>query len=168
VIIGNGRYLFIIGGIGMRVKYRVTLDIEEREQLAGMIGTGKAAARKLQHARILLKTDQSPGGPAWTDEQIIEAMDASICTIRRVRCLFVEEGLDAALNRKMPTGRQFRKLDGAQEARLIAVACSKPPEGRVRWTLNLLADKLVELNVVESITGECVRNTLKKMSLNRG
>jgi transposase len=152
----------------MRVKYRVTLNVEEREHLAGMIGSGKAAARKLQHARILLKADQAPGGPAWTDEQMITALDVSICTIRRVRYLFVEEGLDAALNRKMPTGRQFRKLDGAQEARLIAMACSTPPEGRVRWTLNLLADKLVELNVVESITGECVRNTLKKMSSIRG
>jgi transposase len=152
----------------MRVKYRVTLNDEEREQLVTMIGSGKAAARKLQHARILLKADQAPGGPAWTDEQMITALDVSICTIRRVRYLFVEEGLDAALNRKMPTGRQFRKLDGAQEARLIAVACSKPPEGRVRWTLNLLADKLVELNVVESISGECVRNTLKKMSLSLG
>lgn len=152
----------------MRVKYRVTLSVEEREQLAGMINCGKAAARKLQHARILLKADQTPGGPAWTDEQIISALDVSPCTISRVRHLFVEEGLDAALNRKMPTGRQFRKLDGAQEARLIAVACSAPPEGRVRWTLNMLADKLVELNVVESISGECVRNTLKKTNLSRG
>jgi len=152
----------------MRIKYRVTLSFEERAQLAGMIGSGKAAARKLQHARILLKADQAPGGPAWTDEQIIKAVDVSPCTISRVRHLFVEEGLDAALNRKMPTGRQYRKLDGAQEAHLIAVACSTPPEGRVRWTLNLLADKLVELNIVESITGECVRNTLKKMSSSRG
>ena len=152
----------------MRIKYRVTLCVEERRQLSELIRTGKAAARKLQHARVLLKADQSSGGTAWTDDQIIAALDVSRCTINRVRHLFVEEGLDAALNRKMPTGRQYRKLDGAQEARLIAVACSAPPEGRARWTLHLLADKLVELKVVESISGECVRNTLKKMNLNRG
>ena len=152
----------------MGIKYRVTLTAKESEQLSVLIGTGKAAARKLQHARILLKADQSSGGPAWIDDQIMAALDVSHCTVNRVRHLFVEEGLDAALNRKMPTGRQYRKLDGAQEARLIAVACSAPPEGRVRWTLNLLADKLVELNIVESITAECVRKTLKKTNLNRG
>ena len=152
----------------MGIKYRVTLTAQEREELSELIGSGKAAARKLQHARILLKADQSPEGPAWVDEQIMDALEVSHCTVNRVRHLFVEEGLDAALDRKMPTGRQYRKLDGAQEARLIAVACSTPPEGRVRWTLRLLADKLVELNIVESITGECVRKTLKKMNLNRG
>ena len=152
----------------MPVKFRVNLADDERQQLSALISTGKAAAAKLVHARILLKADQVPGGPTWTDEQIAEALDGSIATVRRVRQSFVEEGLDAALNRKKPTGRQFRKLDGAQEAHLIAIACSPPPGGRVRWTLDLLADKLVKLSIVDSITGECVRTTLKKMSLSLG
>ena len=133
----------------MVIKYRVTLSTEERKQLFGMTTSGKAAARKLMHAHILLKADQAPDGPAWIDERIMEAFNASASTLRRVRQAFVEEGLDAALNPKKPVNRQYRKLDGAQEARLIAVACSAPPEGRVRWTLNLLADKLVELKVVD-------------------
>jgi transposase len=149
-------------------KFRVTLTSDERHQLSALVNVGKAAARKLLHARILLKADQAPGRPAWTDEQIAEALDGSVPTIRRVRQGFVEEGLEAALNRQKPTGRQFRKLDGAQEARLIAVACSAPPKGRARWTLNLLADKLVELHIVDSISGECVRTTLKKTSLSLG
>lgn len=152
----------------MPIKFRVALTQEERQQLSALISTGKAAAAKLLHARILLKADQSPEGPTWTDEQIAGALDGSVSTVRRVRQSFVEEGVDAALNRKKPTGRQFRKLDGAQEAHLVALACSAPPEGRARWTLNLLAGKLVELNVVDSITGECVRNTLKKTSLSLG
>ncbi len=152
----------------MPIKFRVTLTSDERQQLSALVSAGKAAARKLLHARILLKADQAPGGPAWPDEQIAEALESSVPTVRRVRQSFVEENLEAALNRKKPTGRQFRKLDGAQEARLIAVACSAPPEGRVRWTLNLLADKLVELNIVDSISGECVRTTLKKTNLSLG
>ena len=152
----------------MPIKFRVALTKDERQQLSALISTGKAAAAKLLHARILLKADQAPGGPTWTDEQIAGALDGSVSTVRRVRQSFVEEGFEAALHRKKPTGRQFRKLDGAQEAHLIALACSAPPEGRARWTLNLLADKLVELNVVDSITGECVRNTLKKTSLSLG
>jgi transposase len=152
----------------MPIKYRVTLTNDERHQLSALVSVGKAAARKLLHARILLKADQAPGRPAWVDEQIAEALEGSVPTVRRVRQSFVEEGLEAALNHKKPTGRQFRKLDGAQEARLIAVACSAPPEGRARWTLNLLADKLVELNIVDSISGECVRTTLKKTSLSLG
>ena len=152
----------------MVIKHRVTLSAEERKQLSGMITSGKAAARKLMHAHILLKADQAPDGPAWTDERIMEAFDTSASTLRRVRQAFVEEGLDTALNPKKPLGRQYRKLDGAQEARLIATACSAPPEGRVRWTLNLLADKLVELKVVDAISGECVRTTLKKTNLSLG
>jgi transposase len=151
----------------MPTKFRVTLTHDERQQLSALINVGKAAARKLLYARILLKADQAPGGPAWTDEQISNALESSLSTIYRLRQSFVEEGLESALNRKKPTGRQFRKLDGAQEARLIAVACSAPPEGRVCWTLNLLANKLVELNIVDAISGECVRTTLKKMSLTR-
>ncbi len=152
----------------MSIKHRVTLCAEERKELLSMTTSGKAAARKLTHAHILLKSDQAPGGPAWTDECIMEAFGSSASTLRRVRQAFVEEGLDAALTPKKPAGRQYRKLDGAQEARLIAIACGAPPGGRVRWTLNLLADKLVELKIVDSISGECVRTTLKKMNLSHG
>lgn len=152
----------------MNVGYRVTLNPEEREHLSGMISAGKGAARKLLHARILLKADRAPGGPAWTDDQIAAALDVGLSTLNRVRHAFVEEGLEAALNRKKPTHRQFHKLDGAQEARLVALACSAAPEGRVRWTLHLLASKLIELKIVDSITGECVRTTLKKTNLSLG
>ena len=149
-------------------KYVVRLDPEEREQLLALVNTGRAAAVKLLHARILLKADVDAGGRRWTDAEIAEALDTSDATIHRVRQTWVEQGLEAALARKRPTGRQYRKLDGVQEAQLIAVACSAPPEGRVRWTLTLLADKLVELDIVDTISAECVRTTLKKTTSNRG
>ena len=149
-------------------KYVVRLDPEEREQLLALVNTGRAAAVKLLHARILLKADVDAGGPRWTDAEIAEALDTSAATVHRVRQTWVEQGLEAALARKRPTGRQYRKLDGVQEAQLIAVACSAPPEGRVRWTLTLLADKLVELDIVDTISAECVRTTLKKTTSNRG
>ena len=142
------------------IKYIVRLHAEERQQLQQLVNTGKRAAATIVKAQVLLKADAD--GPAWSDPEICEAFDVSLSTIHRIRQAFVEEGLDAALYRKKPTGRQYRKLDGAEEARLIAVACSKPPGGRARWTLQLLADKLVELEIVDSISRECVRNTLKK------
>jgi transposase len=144
-------------------KYIVTLTAEERQGLLGIIAAGKASAQKLAHARILLKADAGPEGPAWNDEQIAEAFDVSTATIVRVRQRFVELGLDAALVRK-PQDRpsRQRKLDGRAEARLIALACSKPPEGRAEWTMQLLADQLVALQVVDSISDETVRRTLKK------
>ena len=147
------------------VKFVVRLTAEERQQLLGMIKTGKRAASVLLRARVLLKADAD--GPNWSDPEIAEALEVSLSTIHRVRQAFVEESLQAALERKKPTGRQYRKLDGAQEARLLAVACSKPPSGRARWTLQLLADKLVELEIVDSISRDCVRKTLKKTSSNR-
>lgn len=150
-------------------KYRVTLTSDEREQLAGLIAAGKAAAQKLTHARILLKADQAEGGPGWIDEQIAEALEVSVATIERVRQRFVEQGLERALGRKrQDQPSRARKLDGAGEARLIALACSKPPLGRVVWTLEMLADQLVELQVVDSICPETVRQTLKKTSSSRG
>ncbi len=149
-------------------KYVVRLDPEEREQLLALVNTGRAAAVKLLHARILLKADVDAGSRCWTDAEIAEALDTSAATIHRVRQTWVEQGLEAVLARKRPTGRQYRKLDGVQEAQLIAVACSAPPEGRVRWTLTLLADKLVELDIVDTISAECVRTTLKKTTSNRG
>jgi len=150
------------------VKYVVWLNPEEREQLLALVCTGRAAAVKLLHARILLKADVGEGSRRWTDAEIAEALDTSAATVHRVRQAWVEWGLETALARKRPTGRQYRTLDGAQEAQLIAVACSTPPEGRVRWTLTLLADKLVALDIVDTISTECVRTTLKKMNSNRG
>jgi len=150
-------------------KYRVTLTAEERESLAVLIAVGKAAAKKLIHARILLKADQAEGGPGWIDERIAEALDVSVATIERVRQRFVEEGLESALCRKkQDKPSRERKLDGAGEARLLALACSKAPRGRVAWTLQMLADTLVELKVVDSICPETVRQTLQKTNSSRG
>jgi len=149
-------------------KYIVRLTAEERTQLTELISTGRRAASVLTRARMLLKADASEGGPDWGDGEIAEAVETSLSSIHRVRQAFVEEGLAVALERQRPTGRQYRKLDGAQEARLIAVTCSAPPEGRARWTLQLLADRLVALEVVETIGRECVRTTLKKTSSSPG
>ena len=144
-------------------KYKVTLTADERQQLSDLIAAGRAAARKLAHARILLKADAADGGPAWPDARIAEAVEASIATVERVRQRFVEQGLEAALVRKkQDQPSRVRKLDGAGEARLIALACSKAPRGRVAWTLELLADELVELEVVPSISDETVRRSLKR------
>jgi transposase len=150
-------------------KYRVTLTAEERQGLQELIAAGKAAAQKLAHARILLKADAAPDGPAWADERIAEAVEVSVATVERVRRRFVEQGLEAALVRK-PQERPSRlpKLDGRAEAHLVALACSKPPEGRNEWTMQLLADKLVELQIVDAISDETVRRTLQKTSRSRG
>jgi transposase len=150
-------------------KYRVTLTDEERRDLHDLIAAGKAAAKRLAHARILLKADAAPGGPAWADERIAEAVEVSVATVERVRRRFVEQGLEAALVRK-PQDRPSRErlLDGRAEARLVALACSPPPDGRKAWTMQLLADKIVELEVVESISDETVRRTLQKTRSNPG
>jgi transposase len=150
------------------IKYVIRLHPEEREQLLALVNTGRAAAVKLLHARILLKADVGAESRRWTDAAVADALDTSASTVHRVRQAFVEQGMEVALARKCPTGRQYRKLDGAQEAQLIVVACSAPPAGRVRWTLQLLADKLVALDIVDTISPECVRTTLKKMRSNRG
>src|SRR3954449_13363303 len=160
--------------------------------LGGMISRGKADARKLAHARVLLHADASEGGPEWTDTRIAEAVRVSVRTIERVRQRFVEDGLEAALlpkpsprgyarkldgargaefvergleapRRPNPPARVYaRKLDGAQEAKLMALACSGPPEGKKRWTLRLLAERMVELEIVSELSHETVRQTLKK------
>ena len=150
-------------------KYLVTLTPDEREQLAGLLSAGKRSALTLARARILLKADQADGGPAWEDARIAEALDCGVRTVERVRQRFVERGLQAALGRK-PQDRpsRERKLDGRAEARLITLACSKPPDGRAAWTLQLLADKLVELRVVDSVCDETVRRVLKKTRSSRG
>jgi len=144
-------------------RYKVTLEAEERQQLHDLIAAGRAAARKLSHARILLKADAADGAPAWPDYRIADALEVSTATVERVRQRFVEQGLDAALDRKHRErpAREI-KLDGRAEAQLIALACSAPPEGRATWTMQLLADKLVELDVVGSISDETVRLALKK------
>jgi transposase len=149
-------------------KYVVRLTDEERVQLEGLSRNGKRAASVLIHARILLKADAGASGLGWDDGRIAEALACGKSTVYRVRQAFVEQGVAAALFRKKPTGRQYRKLDGAQEARLIALACGAPPEGRRRWTMRLLADRLVELEVVDAIGPECVRTTLKKTNSSRG
>lgn len=148
----------------MAKKYRVTLTAEERVELEGMLGKGKADARKLAHARILLQTDAAGGGPARTDEQVAAGLNVSTRTVERVRQRFVEEGLQAALLPK-PTKRVYaRVLDGAQEAHLIALACSAPPAGKKRWTLRLLAEQVVELRYADAVSHETVRRVLKKTS----
>jgi transposase len=145
-------------------KYRVTLTAEERAGLEAMISKGRADARKLAHARILLQTDQADGAPTLTDQEVAAALDLSTRTVERVRRRFVEEGIESALSPK-PTKRIYaRVLDGAQEARLIALACSKAPEGKKRWTLRLLAERVVELGHGESLSHETVRRALQKTS----
>jgi transposase len=148
-------------------KYIVQLTPDERTQLLQMVRSGKAATRALLHARILLKADDSPEAPAWSDEAISEALEVHATTLARVRQRFVEQGLEAALRPK-PTTRQYaRKLDGAAEAHLIALACGPAPAGRAQWTLRLLADKLVELKHSPSVSHETVRRTLKKTNCSR-
>jgi transposase len=150
-------------------KYKVTLTAEERQHLHDLIAAGKAAAQKLAHARILLKADAADGGPAWPDGTIAEAVEVSVATIERVRQRFVEQGLEAALGRKkQDRPSRERKLDGRAEAHLIALACSEPPDGRACWTLQLLADKLVELEIVDAVSDETVRRVLKKTNSSPG
>lgn len=151
----------------MAKKYRVTLEEAEREELQQLLSRGKADVRRLNHARILLKSDESEGGPGWLDGEIAEAFDVSISTVERVRHRFVEDGLESALSPYRTPRRTYkRKLDGEQEAKLIAIACSTPPEGQSRWSLRMLADKMVELQYVDEICHETVRQTLKKTNSN--
>ena len=145
-------------------RYIVTLTPEERTYLRGLISKGKAAAFKQRHARILLKTDQGSEGECWTDEKIEQALDVHSSTVERLRRRFVEEGLEAALQRKEQKNRRAKIIDGEAEAHLVTLACSKPPEGRTTWTLQLLADQMVSLEVVDSVSPETVRKTLKKTS----
>jgi len=148
----------------MRQKYVVYLSPAEREQLQGLIAAGTAPARKLTHARILLKSDQGAEGPGWVDWRVADAVETSQPTVSRVRKQYVEEGLEAALKRRAPNWVYARKLDGEQEAQLIALACSAPPEGYAEWHLRLLADRMVELEIVDTISYQTVRRTLKKTS----
>ena len=146
----------------MNKKYIVRLSDEERRQLTELTRKGTAAAYKIRHAHILLKADTD--GPAWTDERIAESFSVSLNTVQGVRQRLVDQGLEAALTRKKQA-RPSRSplLDGEGEARLIALRCSEPPAGHARWTLRLLADQAVALDLVETISHETVRQTLKKM-----
>jgi len=152
----------------MRKRHTVMLSEEQRARLHTLIGQGVAPARVLTHARILLKANQGEAGPAWTDAAIAAALEVHPATVTRVRMQCVAGGLDAALYRKAPARQYRRRLDGEQEARLVALACSAPPEGRKRWTLRLLADRLVELEVVETVSYETVRQALKQTGSSRG
>lgn len=152
----------------MSKKYIVKLTPEERQLLERLTKKGKAPAYKINHARILLKADTNQLDGGWIDEAISIALDISISTIERVRRLFVEQGIEAALTRATPSNSRARKLDGEQEAHLIAIACSQPPSGQARWTLRLLASHMVSLEIVDDISHETVRQTLKKTSLNLG
>ena len=145
----------------MNKKYIVRLSKTERVQLKQIIAKGKAAAYKIKHAHILLKVDAD--GPNWTDETVAESFGCHVNTPRNVRQRFVELGFEAALERKkqLKPPRQ-RKLDGKAEAHLIALSCSQPPEGYARWSLKLLADKMIELDIVDSVCRETIRRTLKK------
>lgn len=149
-----------------RPKHIVRLTPEERNELEKLVTTGKANARKITHARILLKVDAN--GPNWSDEQIREALDVGKATAERVRKAFVTESLEAALNRRRLSKTRERKLDGDQEAHLIALACSSAPDGYKRWTLRLLAGRMVELAYVDTLSYETVRRVLKKTKLSLG
>lgn len=146
----------------MRLKYAVRLSEAERARLRTLVGSGSAPSRLLIHARILLKANRGEGGPGWTDAAIADAVEVHPATVGRVRRADVEDGLDAALERKLPERVYERRLDGEGEARLIALACGTPPEGHARWTLRLLADELVRLEVVDAVSHETVRRTLKQ------
>ena len=144
-------------------KYIIRLSGEERKSLNKLITSGKGPARMFTRARILLKADIGEEGPSWPDEKIAEALDVTVQTIERIRKQLIEEGLESVLNRREYTQKVSRKkLDGDAEAHLIALACSETPEGYARWSLRLLADKMVELGYIESISHEAVRRVLKK------
>lgn len=148
----------------MNKKYIVRLSEQERQQLEELTRKGKAAAYKIRHANVLLKADAD--GPNWTDEQIAEAFSLTTRAIGAIRQRLVEKGLDAAINRKaQERPSRYPKFDGEAEAKLIALGCTTPPQGHARWTFRLLADKAVELQIVDSVCHETVRQTLKKTPL---
>lgn len=152
----------------MKKRHIVMLTQDQRQQLNSLIAAGIAKARTLAHARILLKADQGPQGPGWKDEDIAAALEVSHPTVERVRQRFSQEGLEAALHRRPPNRQYQRKLDGHQEAHLIALACGSPPEGKARWSLRLLANRMVELAYVDTLSYETVRRTFKKTNLSPG
>jgi hypothetical protein len=151
-----------------RKQHVVRLTPAERADLRARLAAGITPARTQTHARILLKCDAASGGPRWSDAHIAEAVEVSARTVARVRARFATAGLAAALERKHPERVYRRKLESAQEARLVAIACTAPPAGQARWSLRLLANRLVELEIVDGISPETVRATLKKTPSSRG
>jgi hypothetical protein len=151
-----------------QTKYAVYLSDTERAQLRTLVGSGVAPARLLTRARVLLKADQGEGGAAWADAAIAGALEVHPTTVARIRRQFVEQGLAAALERKRPDRIYARTFDGVAEAHLVALACTTPPTGRERWTLRLLADEVVRLEVVETVSYETVRRTLQQTHSSRG
>ena len=149
-------------------KYRVTLTKEEKEELTAIVKKGKGNARRMARARMLLLADEARSDGGWKDADIAQALGVHQRTVERVREKCVEQGVEAALNHTRPTKKRKRVLDGEAEARLVQLACSEAPDGHEDWTLQMLADKLIELEVVESVSRETVRTTLKKMNLSRG
>ena len=149
-------------------KYRIRLTTGEQKELRALVSRGRTAAYKQTHARILLMSDESRPEGGMTDATISRALGVGMSTVERVRRRCVEEGIESAMNRKKQLRRRQRILDGEGEARLIAMACGEPPDGRARWTLKLLADQLVEFEIVESISTETVRMALKKTNSSRG
>ena len=149
-------------------RYRVELTPEEREEIKALVSRGRSAAYKQTHARILLMSDEAQDDLPMTDEAIARALKVGHATVERVRRRCVEEGIEAALNRKKQLRRRAKKLDGEAEAHLIATACSEAPQGRASWTLKLLADRLVEREIVDSISTETVRKALKKTNSSHG
>ena len=152
----------------MKQKYIVKLTDTERLQLKELISSGEGSAREIRRAYILLKSDSSPGGPGWNYQAICEAYEVSSLTVYNVRKNYVESGLKRAILRKKPERVYERRLDGEGEAHLIALACSEPPDGYERWSLRLLQDRLVRLEIVENISHETIRQTLKKTNSNLG
>jgi transposase len=149
-------------------KYVVRLGAEEREQLNALIRKGKSSAQRLMKARILLKADVSEDGEGWSDNEIVKALETSLTTVYRTRQQLVEEGLEAVLSRKKPSRTSVLPIfDGEKEAKLIALACSKPPEGRSRWTLRMLENKVVELDIVERASDSTIGRVLKKLNSSR-
>jgi transposase len=149
-------------------KHHIRLSSPEREQLEKILRKGQASAQCQRHVRILLLADTEGPEGGWSDAQIAQAVQTSIPTVERVRRVCVEHGLERALERKDPERPYERKLDGQAEAQLIALCCGTAPQGRARWTLRLLANRLVELEIVAEISHETVRRTLKKTNLSRG
>ena len=152
----------------MAKKYRVRLTEEEQQELKSLVSRGRAAAYKQTHARILLLSDENQAGGAMKDQDIARALTVGSATVERVRRRCVEEGPEAALERRQQVNRRRKKVDGKAEAHLIALACSQLPEGRVSWTLQLMADQMVQREIVESISRETVRRSLKKTNSSPG
>ena len=150
-------------------KYSVKLNKEQRKLLDDLVKKGEAPARKIMHAQILLKSDTGQWGPRWRDKQIQEVFGLGETVIKRVRKRYVDNGLEDALQRrKQPKRPEKQKIDGKQEAQVIAVLCTEQPEGKERWTLRALTDRIVELEIVEQISYETVRSVLKKISSSPG